>query len=97
MDGKHSTASLDLGGDDFVNTALQGMGGGPTAEPSVMAPMPDILGDDSSSSEGEGTRSGDASPLREGEAASADHRHPTAGLMEVSKDEVEASSPVAPF
>ena len=43
MDGEQSTASLDLGGVDFVDTALQGMGGGPTAEASVVAPMPDIL------------------------------------------------------
>jgi len=97
MDGEHSTASLGLGGDDFVDTALQGMGGGPTAEPSVVVPMPNILGDDSSGTEGEGIGSGNASSSREGEATSADHRRPAAGLVEVSEDEAEVSSPVAPF
>ena len=97
MDGEHSAASLDLGGDDFVDTALQGMGGGPSAEPSIVAPMPDILGDDSFGSEGEGTDSGDASPSREGEAASVDRHHPAAGVVEVSEDEVGASSLAAPF
>ena len=97
MDGEHSAASLDLGGDDFVDTSLQGMGGGPTAEPSVVVPMPNILGDDSSGTEGEGIGSGNASSSREGEAASADHRRPAAGLVEVSEDEVEVSSPAASF
>ena len=97
MDGEHSAASLDLGGDDFVDTALQGMGGGPTAEPSIVAPMPGILGDDSSGSEGEGTGSHDASPPRGGEAASADRHRPTAGLVEVYEDEAEVSSLAAPF
>ena len=97
MDGEHSTASLDLGGDDFVDTALQGMGGGPTAEPSVVVPMPSILGDDSSGTEGEGIGSGNASSSREGEAASVDRHHPAAGVVEVSEDEVGASSLAAPF
>ena len=97
MDGERSAASLYLGGDDFVNIALQGMGGGPTAEPSVVVPMPSILGDDSSGTEGEGIGSGNASSSREGEAASADHRRPAAGLVEVSEDEVEVSSPAASF
>ena len=66
MDGEHFAMSTDLGNDTFVDTSLQGMGGGPTAEPSVVEPMPDVLGDDSSGSKGEGTDSGDASLLREG-------------------------------
>jgi hypothetical protein len=66
--GEHSVASLDLSGDDFVNTALQGMGGSPTIEPSVMASMPGVLGDDSSSSEGEGAGGGNASPSKDVEA-----------------------------
>ena len=97
MDGEHSAASLDLGGDDFVDTTLEGMGGGPIAKASVVAPMPGILGGDSFGSEGEGTSSGDASPLREGEAANTDCHRPMAGLMEVFEDEAEASSPAAPF
>lgn len=52
-EGDCSTASLDLGGDDFVETILQGMGGGATAEPSVVAPMPAVLGDNSSGFEEE--------------------------------------------
>lgn len=92
-----SAASLDLGGDDFIETAFQGMGGGgSTAEPSVMAPMPDVLGDYSSGSEGEGTGDDDASPPREEDATSADRRHPmVVPLMEVSEDEAEVSSPAA--
>jgi len=72
------------------------MHGGLTAKPSAVAPMPGVLGDESSGSEGEGA-GGDASPPREEEAASTGHRRPVAGLMEVSEDEVEASSPVALF
>lgn len=97
MNGEHSAASLYLGGDNFVDIALQGMGGVPTAKVSVMAPMPSILGDDSSGSEGEGTGNGNASPSREGEAASPNHHRPSAALVEVSKDEAEASSSPAPF
>jgi hypothetical protein len=97
MGGERSAASLDLGGNDFIDTALQGMGGGPTAEPSIVAPIPGVLDDDSSSSEGEDTGSGDASPPREKEAASVDHRHPMATLVEVSEDEAEACSPAASF
>ena len=73
------------------------MGGGPTVEPSIMAPMLGVLGDKSSSSEGEGAGSGDASPPREAEATSTDLHHPMAGLIEVSVDEAEASSLVAPL
>ena len=92
-----SVASLDLDIDDLVDTALQGAGGGLTAEPSIVAPMPGILGDESSSSEGKGAGSGDASPPREGEAISTNLHHPMAGLIEVSEDEAEASSLVAPL
>jgi hypothetical protein len=53
IEGDCSAASLDLGGNDFVETVLQGMGGGATTKPSVMAPMLGVLGDDSSSSKGE--------------------------------------------
>ena len=69
MGGERSVASLDLGGDDLVDTALQGAGGGLAAEPSVVAPMPGVLGDETSGPEGDGAGGGDASPPREGEAA----------------------------
>jgi hypothetical protein len=96
--GEHSVASLDLSGDDFVNTALQGMGGSPTIEPSVMASMPGVLGDDSSSSEGEGASGGNASPSKDAEADSMDRRRPAvAPTMEVSEDEAEAYSLAGPF
>ena len=98
MGGKRSVTSLDLGGDDFVDTALQGMGGGPTAEPSIVAPMLDVLGDDSFGSNGKGACGGNASPSKDAEADSMDRRHPVvAPTVEVSKDEAEALSPAAPF
>ena len=61
-----------------------------------MAPMPSILGDETSSSKGNGVGGGDASPPREGEATGTGLCQPMVGLDEVSKDEMEASSPVAP-
>jgi hypothetical protein len=71
------------------------MGGGPTAEPSVVAPG--ILGDDSSSFEGKGTGDGTASPSKDAETDSVDRRRPVfAPTVEVSKDEA-AYSLVAPF
>ena len=95
--GECSVASLDLGG-DFVDTALQGMCGGPTTEPSNVAPMPSVLGNDSSGSEGEGVGGGNASPSKHAKADSTDRRRPTvAPTVEVSEDEVEAYSPAAPF
>jgi hypothetical protein len=95
---ERSIASLYLGGDDFVDTALQGMGGGPSAEPFVMAPMPGVLGDDSSSSEDEGATDGHASLSKDAKADSADHHRPAvAPTVEVSEDEAEAHSPATPF
>ena len=73
------------------------MGGGPTVEPFVMAPMLGILGDNSFGSEGEGAGGGGTSSPREGEAASAVRRRPSAALVEVSEDEAEVSSLAAPF
>ena len=52
MEGDHSIAFANLGGDDFVQAALGGMGASSAAELFVLVPMPDVLGDDSSSSEG---------------------------------------------
>ena len=85
--GERSAASLDLGGNDLVDTALQGMGGGLTTEPSIVALMPGVLGDKSFGSNCEGAGSGDASLPREGEAASTDLRRPTADLVEVPEDQ----------
>ena len=74
------------------------MHGGLTAKPSAVAPMPGVLGDKSSSSEGEGSGVGDASPPKDEEADSADHHRPmVVPTMEVSEDEVEARSPAARF
>jgi hypothetical protein len=71
------------------------MGGGPTAEPSVVAP--DIFGDDSSGFEGEGTGDGTASPSKDAKTDSVDrHRPVVAPTMEVSEDEA-AYSLAAPF
>jgi hypothetical protein len=60
-EGEHSTVFADLGDDDFILTALQGMTGGFTAEASVVAPMPRVLGDESSGSNGGSGGAGDAS------------------------------------
>ena len=96
-EGQRSATSANLSGNNFVETALHGMGGGPAAKPSAVTPMPDILGDKSSNSEGEGIGSDDASPPKDAEAGSADHHRPTvAPTVEVSEDEVEARSLVAP-
>ena len=74
------------------------MGGGNTAKPSAMVPMPGILGDDSSDSEGEGLRARDASPPRNARARVASLRHPVATrAIEVSEDEAEAQSSLGPF
>ena len=97
MGGEVSAASLDLSGDDLVDTTLQAMGGGLTAEASTMTPMPDVLGDESSNSEGEGTGSGDVSSSREEEVTNTECRRPVTSLVEVSVDEAEVSSLVALF
>ena len=76
MGGKRSAASLDLGGDDLVDTALQGVGGGLAAERSAMASMPGVLGDETSISEGDGGGGGDASPSRDGECGGYNPRYP---------------------
>ena len=73
MDGEHSAASANLGGDTFVGATIQEMGGGATAEASVVAPMLGVLGDDSSSSNGEDDDGTDASPSRDTEVGSVDH------------------------
>jgi len=96
MGGERSTTYLDLGGDDLVDTALQVAGSGLAAEPSAVVPMPSVLGDETSGFEGNGGGVGDASPPREGEATGTGLRRPAAGLDEVSEDEEEASSLVAP-
>ena len=67
------------------------MCGGSTGEPSIVAPMPGILGDQSSGSEGEDVGGGGASPPKDAEVGSTDRRHVVSAL-EVSKDEVEERS-----
>lgn len=74
------------------------MGGRGTAVPSTMAPVPSVLGDDSSDSEGEDIVAGDASPPRDREANIARLRRPAAVvIVEVSEDKVEAQSTAGPF
>lgn len=94
MEGEHSTTTADLGGDDFVQTALQGMGGGSTAEASTVAPMLAILSDESSSSKGEDNGCGDASPSKDAEVGSADCHPMRAPLIEESEDESEHEPPL---
>jgi hypothetical protein len=77
-----------LGGVDFVGTALQGLSGAAVAEPIKVDPIPDVLGDDSSSSEG-GNVAGQ-------EDAPAKGSHPAkAPLIQESEDEPEDRPPVA--
>jgi len=95
MEGEHSTTSTDLSGDTFVEAALQGMGGGPTAKASTVAPMPGILGDDSSCSKSEDGDGGDASPSKDADVGGTDCRPMKAPLIEESGDELEQESPPA--
>lgn len=105
--GPHSATSVDLGGDDLVGTiarVLVDLG----AKPSAAVPMPGVLGDESSSSEGneageeeegeeeeEDADIGEASPPREaGDLGGSGLRRPAPGVDEVSDDEAEAGSPV---
>lgn len=71
------------------------MGGASTAEASIVAPMPGVLGDESSSSKGEDGGNGDASPSRDAEVGSVDRHHPMkAPLVEESKDKSEHEPPL---
>ena len=74
------------------------MGAGSTADPSITAPMPDILGDDLSDSKDEdiGGGSGACSPFDAEVGGTSHHRTTDASVLEVSEDEAEAQSP-APF
>ena len=74
------------------------MGAGSATDPSVIAPMPGVLGDDSSDSEGEdiGGGRGACSPS-DVEVGGTNRRRTTdAQMLEESEDDVEAQSP-APF
>jgi hypothetical protein len=53
-EGNPSVAFVDLGGDGFVDAALQGMSGPAATKAIEVEPIPNVLGDDSSSSEGGG-------------------------------------------
>jgi hypothetical protein len=95
VEGEHSTASLDLGSDDFIQDALQGMVVVPVADPSITAPMPDVLGDDSSKSEGEdiGGGGGARSPSDAEVGGTSRRRTTDIPVLEVSEDDAEAQSP----
>jgi hypothetical protein len=92
VEGEHSAAILDLGSD-----ALQGMGVGSAADPFAAAPMPDVLGDDSSESKGEdiGGGGGACSPSDVEVDSTSRHRTTDIPVLEVSEDDVEAHSPAS--
>jgi hypothetical protein len=69
------------------------MVGGTAAEASVMAPMPGVLGDESSNSEGEDGGGDNASTPNEVEVRSVGHRPSSAPLVEESEDEPEHELP----
>jgi hypothetical protein len=75
VEGEHFATSLDLGSDDFIQDAFQGMGAGSAVDPSIVAPMPGVFGDDSFDSEGEdiGGGSGACSPS-DAKVGSTSHR-----------------------
>ena len=70
------------------------MGGGTIAEASAVAPMPGVLGDESSSSEGKDGGGGNASPPNDAEVGSVDRRSTKAPLEE-SEDNPEHEPPSA--
>ena len=70
------------------------MGGGPIAKASIVALMPGILGDESSSSKGEDFGSSGAFPSGDVEVRSAGHHHSMkAPLVEESEDESKHEPP----
>ena len=71
---------------------------GSSADPFVVVPMPEVLGDVSSDSEGEdiGGGGGASSPFDAEVGDTSHHRTTDAPVLEVSNDEAEAQSP-APF
>ena len=89
---------MDLGGDDFIEDALQGMGAGSAADLSNVAPMPGVLGDDSSDSEGKdiGGGGGARSPSDAEVGGTSRHRTMDTQMLEESEDDAEAQFP-APF
>ena len=86
---------MDLGDDDFIDDALQGMGAGSAADLSNAAPMPGVLGDDSSDSEGKdiGGGGGARSPSDMEVGGTNRHRTTDAQMLEESEDDVEVQSP----
>jgi hypothetical protein len=93
--GSTADPSLDLGGDDLIQDALHGMGAGSAVDPYVAAPMPSILGDDSSKSKGEDIGGGGgARPPSNVEVSSVSCCHTTdIPLLEELEDDVEAHFP----
>jgi hypothetical protein len=69
------------------------MGGGSTAEPSTVAPMPGVLDDDSFSSEGKDSGGGDASLPSDVKVGSVDRRPMKAPVVEEFEDEPEHEPP----
>jgi hypothetical protein len=74
------------------------MGAGSAADPSITVPMPGVLGDDSSESEGEdiGGGGGARSPSNTEAGGTSRRRTTDVPVLEVSKDDAEVQSP-APF
>ena len=71
------------------------MGAGSATDPSVIAPMPGVLGDDSSDSEGEdiGRGGGACSPSDMEVGGTNRHRTTDAQMLQESEDDVEVQSP----
>lgn len=75
-------ASTDLGGDEFVGDALQGLSNAAIAKPVEVDPIPNVLVDDSSSSE-------DGDAVGQEDAPARGSRPTKAPLFEESKDGTE--------
>lgn len=72
-------ASADLGRDDFVGATFWGLNDAAIIEPIEVDPIPNVLGDDSSSSEGGAT-------VGQEDAATKGSRPMKATLIEESED-----------
>lgn len=90
-------ASRDLGRDQMEGGTLCEVGDMSRPEPSAAVPMPGVLGDDLSSSEGE-EDVGDGGALAPEDAGTGDtscRRAAGASVVEISEDEAVSRSPVA--
>lgn len=85
--------SANLGGKEFVDTALQALQSGSAGEPSLVKPMPGVLGE-SSSSKDDGADDARTPPAKGTDAESIGrHRVAGASTIEVSEDEFKGVSP----